>query len=157
MECTERQKFPIPENFLPPQAPSGSLHGRIVADHIDRRGVNWGPKPSDRSRSSTFTTLRDSLITLLGKLAATLARTRVRLRWIITQRDTWGGKCRGEKSTIVARNNENATSNNINSSSGCEKKERLGLFLITKEGKKERKGENRSKSESGKMEEGEQG
>lgn len=41
-------------------------------------------------------------------------------------------------STIVARNNENATSNNINSSSGCEKKERLGLFLITKEGKKEK-------------------
>lgn len=41
-------------------------------------------------------------------------------------------------STIVARNNENATSNNINSSSGCEKKERLGLFLIAKEGKKEK-------------------
>lgn len=51
---------------------------------------------------------------------------------------TRGGKCRGEKSTIVARNNENATSNNINSSSGCEKKERLGLFLIAKEGKKEK-------------------
>lgn len=57
----------------------------------------------------------------------------------------------------MARNNENATSNNINSSSSCEKKERLGLFLIAKEGKKERKGENRSKSESGKMEEAEQG
>ena len=38
----------------------------------------------------------------------------------------------------MARNNENATSNNINSSSGCEKKERLGLFLIAKEGKKEK-------------------
>lgn len=76
MECTERQKFPIPENFLPPPLPSpplGLLHGRIVAEHrgnIDRR-VKWAqtvrPKPNVQRLQRVLRRLRFSL--KIGPLA----------------------------------------------------------------------------------------
>lgn len=61
------KSFQFQKTFFP------LLPGRIALDrgNIDHR--------AQTVRSLTFTTLRDSLITLLRKLATTLARTRVRL------------------------------------------------------------------------------